>query len=566
MVQRAAGSACANYIVIDSRGSGERGGLSAPGAVFYPTFRAAVLKRDRSAKVSVIPNGYPAWGSIPTLISALAKLPQQYNKSVVAGTQWLSDELSTLRENCPTSKFVLTGYSQGAHLTGDAYQKTSPTNILGVVLFGDPKFNSNDPAARGGKSGLDGALGTRPLYTAAPGKQSTGHVLSYCHDGDPVCQGVSRLRFGSAPHRYDGTNEPQEAANYLARFISSAPSTAPSAPTAKLRVGGLQIDAVGYPVCEIRQSRRVECWGPDLTTSSIYFEVRWTPQTVVGLSGTLAGISVSSNEACVLDTKGTVKCWGARSPLVDKSPIPIEIPFPEPVVRVAVGGGEICALSESGTVWCKGNQRSPRRVLDDAIMFDAGSFHLCAVKRDGAVYCWGLNNYDQVGGQPPSPNGDAVAVRGLPGPAVSVAGGYDNSCAVVSDGSVYCWGYQKGATRDPSGADLHSIEARKIDGISEVVQVAGGMWSTCVLTARGAIWCWGNNGYGQLGIGSKVNSTRPVAPVGLERGIIEIGGGGGFFCAIRVDRRTFCWGLHTYGSVGISSGQAAPLVPREVKR
>jgi hypothetical protein len=199
-----AATACADYIVIDSRGSGEPGGLSAPGAVFYKAFKAAVARRDPSARVSAIPNGYPAWGSMPTLFSALVKLPQQYHKSVVAGKQWLSNQLGSIltNPNCARSKLLLTGYSQGAQVTGDVYQNTSSPNILGVVLFGDPKFNSADPADRGGGiSGLDGALGTRPLYSSAPGKQSVGHVLSYCHDHDAVCQGVSRLGFGGGPHK-----------------------------------------------------------------------------------------------------------------------------------------------------------------------------------------------------------------------------------------------------------------------------------------------------------------------------------------------------------------------------
>src|SRR5438552_2891973 len=63
----ATSAGCADYVVIDSRGSGEPGGFSAPGAVFNPTFRAAVFARAPAARVAVVPNDYPAWGSIPTL-------------------------------------------------------------------------------------------------------------------------------------------------------------------------------------------------------------------------------------------------------------------------------------------------------------------------------------------------------------------------------------------------------------------------------------------------------------------------------------------------------------------
>jgi hypothetical protein len=215
-----AANSCASYIVIDSRGSGETTTLSKPGAVFYPYFKAYARRRDPSARVAVIPNGYPAWGSVPTMISALLKLPQQYHKSVVAGKKWLSTQLGVLFSKCPSSKIVLTGYSQGAQVTGDVYQRTSSKQIMGVVLFGDPRFNSADSADRGGVSGLDGALGTRPLFKDAPGKQSIGHVLSYCHNRDPVCQGVSRLRYGPTYHEnYGATDEPEQAARYIARFV-----------------------------------------------------------------------------------------------------------------------------------------------------------------------------------------------------------------------------------------------------------------------------------------------------------------------------------------------------------
>jgi hypothetical protein len=205
----------------------------------------------------VIRNPYPAWGTIAAMISAALKLPLSYHESVVSGKKWLSAEIGRLLTGCPDSKLVLTGYSQGAQVTGDVYQNTSSKKIMGVVLFGDPKFNSNDTASRGGISGLDGALGTRPLYSVEPGKHSVGHVLSYCHDKDPVCQGVSRLHHGSTYHDYASTGEPQQAATYFAQFVpkASSPSPAPSpSPAVPVRI-----------VPAIEQTRIVAEYGPDFT-------------------------------------------------------------------------------------------------------------------------------------------------------------------------------------------------------------------------------------------------------------------------------------------------------------
>lgn len=209
------GATCAAYYVIDSRGSGEpQGKASPPGSEFFQTFEDAVAPK----KVKLLVNGYPARGNF-ALLGAALHVPGAYHDSVRGGVTWLSDELPKIHTLCPSAKVVLTGYSQGAQVSADVIQRNGDfPYVLAVVLFGDPYFNSRDARVDRGdfRIGPKGGLGSRPKFTG-------GHVRSYCHANDPVCQ------FGSNPiakltfhNNYDKLLEPQEAARWVAGLDRSA--------------------------------------------------------------------------------------------------------------------------------------------------------------------------------------------------------------------------------------------------------------------------------------------------------------------------------------------------------
>lgn len=207
---------CSAYVVADSRGSGEPlATLSRPGAAFVREFR----KLHSSVYVGAAMNSYDAVGSW-NIVAAVLKLPIGYHQSVGQGKAWLRSELSTLASTCPETKVVLTGYSQGAQVAADVAQEAPNRQIVGVVLFGDPYFNHGDARADRGDfaRGLDGTLGTRPIFTGSLG----GRVLTYCHRHDPVCQGplsyyeLARYRF-TRHNNYDKQGEPEEAARYITK-------------------------------------------------------------------------------------------------------------------------------------------------------------------------------------------------------------------------------------------------------------------------------------------------------------------------------------------------------------
>jgi hypothetical protein len=204
---------CPSYYVVDSRGSGEpQAKPRPPGGAFIGVFQQLVAPK----KVKVLENGYPARGGFRLLAGAKLSVPAAYHDSVRGGVQWLSDELPLLTRTCRQAKIVLLGYSQGAQVTGDVVQRNGPfDNLIAVVLFGDPYFNSRDARVDSGdfRVGTKGGLGSRPKFA--------GHlfVRSYCHGNDPVCQNTANPAAWFTWHNnYDKLGQPASAAREVARL------------------------------------------------------------------------------------------------------------------------------------------------------------------------------------------------------------------------------------------------------------------------------------------------------------------------------------------------------------
>ncbi len=220
-------SVCDSYYLMDSRGSGEHYGLSTPGRIFAQEFS----RLHPSASLGIATNPYPAvslWGSwraFLNLVGAGTGIPKlgAYHDSVVQGKHWLSTQIASRIVKCDHAKILLIGYSQGAQVTADVYQKISAglrRHISGVALFGDPYFNPHDDVADRGKFGhaLHGVLGHRPIFATDTHK----HVLSYCHKYDLICQApftafpVAAVRYKLSQHK-NYKIESKQAADLFAR-------------------------------------------------------------------------------------------------------------------------------------------------------------------------------------------------------------------------------------------------------------------------------------------------------------------------------------------------------------
>ncbi len=347
--------------------------------------------------------------------------------------------------------------------------------------------------------------------------------------------------------------------------------------------GALEIAARDVHACS-RQEDGVRCWGYGhsgrLGNGSLIH--RPAPVPVPDL-GQVTSLSVGWWNGCVLDDTGALRCWGSLPDQgydgyrrVDHL-APIDIPGLPAHATVSSGGGHYCALDGDGQVWCWGdngqgelgdgttrNMRAPARVegLEDALDVSAGYEHACAVRSDGKVLCWGDNEYGQLGyGEIGNAYDRATPteVLGLEG-ATMVQARDHHTCALTGTGEAWCWGYNTSGELGDGTAQTSSVPVR-VRLLEGVVDMGLGDAYSCALRDDGLLFCWGSNGDHRNGIG---RHTREPLVVTLESGdaltgVVDIGMGYRFGCALTEDRGVWCWGRNSYGEVGI--GNALKLLP-----
>lgn len=197
----------------------------------------------------------------------------------------------------------------------------------------------------------------------------------------------------------------------------------------------------------------------------------------------------------------------------------------------------------------------------------AGLDHSCGIA-DGQVYCWGRNNYGQLGiGTTDTANhATPTLVPALAGmSATDITAGDSFSCAVADD-AAYCWGYNNyGQLGSGDNATYSTPNLVANQGGYTVEDITAGSTHACAITTGGAVWCWGRNNSGQLGNNSITNSSVPVSASGGDLGTspaTAVTGGGTHTCAVANDH-AYCWGLNSSGQLGVGSTTAS-YVPRAV--
>ena len=190
----------------------------------------------------------------------------------------------------------------------------------------------------------------------------------------------------------------------------------------------------------------------------------------------------------------------------------------------------------------------------------------CAVVSLGQVACWGANDFGQLGqgtvqaGQLDKASAViAYLVQGenrkpLKG-ATAVSTNYQQACALVSGGRVYCWG-----ATDPDRPQ-QATRARQVGFApgDKVVKISLGDGVFCALLDSGLVKCWGWDPLLGAGMADTKTSATPLAVAGITDAV-DVSAGAMHVCAVLRSGHVLCWGDNTYGQLGqdCSPGTRSP--------
>jgi alpha-tubulin suppressor-like RCC1 family protein len=307
------------------------------------------------------------------------------------------------------------------------------------------------------------------------------------------------------------------------------------------QVSGGQLFACGLAAAP--NAGAAVCWGNNfygqLGIGTADAEQHATPIAVEG-GHMFEQISAGFGHVCALDTDGAAWCWGAESEGnlgvgLDRTgnTRPLRVAGLLDFTSIDVGGNTSCGIVDPGDVWCWGNNEFGQLGNDSTearsyvpvkvaggrsfSQISVGTFHTCGISL-GAVYCWGRNTQGQlgIGATTPDSASQPVAALGALGITVRVAAGNTHTCSVNSAGETYCWGGNEngqlgdGTTTPRTSGVLVQTDAR-------FTSITTGLLHTCAIQAdgawNGATYCWGSNGSGRLGTGTLTQLTRPVRVV-----------------------------------------------------
>lgn len=305
------------------------------------------------------------------------------------------------------------------------------------------------------------------------------------------------------------------------------------------------VDAGGSHACARRTTGRLFCWGQDVFgqvgDDSPYVN-HDAPVQVAGGATDWASVSAGRNHTCARRTTGRLFCWGAdhSGQVGDGGPLGLVFSLPAPV---EVFGG--------ATEWAS---------------VSAGQVHTCARTTSGRLFCWGADGSGQLGNGSPN-NDEAVPVEVL-GAATTwsrVSAGGDHTCARKTNGRLFCWGDDGSGQLGNGGVvTADQVAPVQVAGAStDWISVSAGGLHTCARRTMGRLFCWGSDGFGQLGNGPV--TPDQVAPVSAVAGTTWGAVSAGLYahtCARRTSGRLFCWGNDSAGQLGNGSpntGTAAPV-------
>ena len=207
-----------------------------------------------------------------------------------------------------------------------------------------------------------------------------------------------------------------------------------------------------------------------------------------------------------------------------------------------------------------------RKVLQVA----AGGHHTMCVTEDGAVFSFGNNYKGQLGVGDTERRLVPTLLRGeLENKSVlQVAAGVAHTMFVTADGLVFACGLNSNGqlgVGDTERRLVPTLVTGQLQG-KTAVYVAAGDYLTLCITADGSLFSWGENFYGQLGVGDTYDSSVPTLVTGLQgKQVAHVAAGSEHTICTTTDGSVFTWGAGHDGQLGLGDDRSNKLVPTLVR-
>jgi alpha-tubulin suppressor-like RCC1 family protein len=307
-----------------------------------------------------------------------------------------------------------------------------------------------------------------------------------------------------------------------------------------------------------------------------------TPVVVDVPSGvTTTALAAGDAHSLAIGSDGKLYAWGRNDygqlgdgTMTERDvPVVVSLPNSATATTIAAGSNYSLATGSDGKLYSWGNNADgqlgngtmtaastlpltvslPSGVSATAVA--AGSGHSLAIGSNGRLYAWGFNGYGQLGDGTTTSSTTPVDVS-LPGgvSATAIAAGGDDSLAIGSDGKLYAWGLNDGGqvgmdTTTPFSTTPVAVALPS--GVTAVKIAAG--YHNLALGSNGELYAWGDNAYGELGIGSTSTPNYTPKAVLLSAGVTALAGGNHFSLAIEADGKAYAWGENDHDELGIGT-------------
>ncbi len=299
-----------------------------------------------------------------------------------------------------------------------------------------------------------------------------------------------------------------------------------------------------------------------------------------------ATVSAGGYHTGLIDKNGSLWMWGLYKPigngLSKRAFVPAKVL--DNVVSISCGTSHTAAIKTDGSLWMWGSnncgelgnggvgnihdsdggiyQDVPVKVMDKVAAVSCGADFTAAIKTDGSLWMFGVNNDMQLGnnGVGNVHNEDYGTYQNIPVKVMdnvaAVSCGSGHVAAIKTDGSMWWWGYLGVVSDSESVSEVYYAEPVKV--MDNVVAVSCGGSHTAAIKTDGSLWMsGGDNGWGQLGDSSSIEGRSPADPVKVLDNVATVSCGGSHTAAVKTDGSLLVWGNNESGQLGSSSGNTS---------